>query len=224
VLIALPCLLFSGITVFAQDQSVWNKKTADEWFNKKEWLNGSSAPQKARKYDAFGREVVDAAASADASRQITPNESIDKVEFAKQYHANKLWWDEAFAFLKNRDIAALAPGKYSIDGDNVVATVFEGTPKLADTVKWESHQNFEDIHYVFSGQEQIEIAPVATAKVVKAYDSARDLTYYKTKGKYYPLTPGTFFIVFTQSAHRPAIKVEGHDSVKHVVIKVRKAN
>lgn len=230
VLALLTGFVFSGVTVFAQDSGVWNKKTAEEWFNKKEWLNNTGKLPKARKYDAFGQEIIDLSADspggnkASASRQITANESIDKVEFAKQYHANKRWWDEAFSFLKNSDIAAIKPGKYSIVGDDVVATVFEGTPKMPDTTEWESHRNFEDIHYVFSGGEQIEVAPVAAARVVKAYDSARDISIYKTKGKYYPLTPGTFFIVFTQSAHRPGLKVAGHDKVKHVVIKVRKAN
>jgi YhcH/YjgK/YiaL family protein len=228
VLAVLTGFIFSGEMVSAQDAGVWNKKTADEWFNKKEWQNSTDKPQKGRKYDAFGQEIIDLSADSSggnkaAGRQITAQESIDKVEFAKQYHANRRWWDEAFSFLRDSDIAAIKPGKYPIDGDNVVATVFEGTPKMSDTTKWESHRNFEDIHYVFSGEEQIEVAPVATAKVVKAYDPARDITNYETKGKYYLLAPGTFFIVFTQSAHRPGLKVPGHDSVKHVVIKVRDA-
>lgn len=188
VLALLTGFVFSGLTVFAQDSGVWNKKTAEEWFNKKEWLNNTGKLPKARKYDAFGQEIIDLSAAssggnkASASRQITANESIDKVEFAKQYHANKRWWDEAFSFLKNSDIAAIKPGKYSIDGDDVVATVFEGTPKMPDTTEWESHRNFEDIHYVFSGESRLKLLRWLPPGLLKRTTARGTSAFIKPKG------------------------------------------
>ncbi|MEP7258964.1 MAG: YhcH/YjgK/YiaL family protein [Flavitalea sp.] len=129
------------------------------------------------------------------------------MEFAKQYHANTLFWDEAFAFLKNTDLAAIKPGKYSIDGDNVSVTVYEGPSRLPDTTQWELHRKFEDIHYIFTGKEQIGIAPDSSATLIKDYDTSRDIAYYKAKGKFYSIPAGTFFIVFTHDVHQPGLKV-----------------
>ena len=40
-------------------------------------------------------------------------------------------------------------------------------------------------------------------------------------GEYYDADPGTFFIFSPLEMHRPAIKVEGYDVIKKIVIKVR---
>ncbi|MGZ8558827.1 MAG: hypothetical protein ACXWWC_10855, partial [Chitinophagaceae bacterium] len=54
-----------------------------QWFEGKEWLNGLL---------------------------IKPHETIDKMEFKKQYEANKQGWDKAFDYLRKKDFENLAPG------------------------------------------------------------------------------------------------------------------
>ena len=88
---------------------------------------------------------------------------------------------------------------------------------------WESHQNYIDIHYVINGKEKIGVAPLSSATVIKKYNSAKDLTFYKAKGKYYVADPGLFFIFFPEDAHRPNLATEGSLAVKKLVIKIRKA-
>jgi hypothetical protein len=79
----LAILLFSFSATHRSDQSTsndWSKHKAKKWFKKKEWLNGLDAK---------------------------PHSSIDKVQFAKQYHLNQGAWDKACAYLKNTDLNAL---------------------------------------------------------------------------------------------------------------------
>src|SRR6185437_3453307 len=54
---------------------------------------------------------------------LTPNKSINQEEFFRQYRKNNKWWDEAFTFLKTKDLAQLKPGVYVIDSGNVIATI-----------------------------------------------------------------------------------------------------
>ena len=89
-LFTLLVFVSSGLTINVHAQT---KKENEAWFNKQEWLGGL---------------------------KLQPHSSTDAQEFARQYHANKKYWDEAFAFLKNHDLNKLAPGKYPIDGDNVM--------------------------------------------------------------------------------------------------------
>jgi len=173
-----------------------SRKEVNKWYNQKGWMNGLS-----RK----------------------PHQSVNKQEFARQYQAGKTLWDKAFTYLRETDFSSLKPGKYPIDGENVFALVSEGATKELDKTLWEAHKNYQDIHYVISGKEKIGITPVASASISKEYDASKDIAFFTSKGKYYVSNPENFFIVFTQDAHRPGVKTEGADTVKKVVIKIRKS-
>jgi len=174
----------------------WSEKKAAKWFKDKEWANGLA---------------------------LNAHSSTDKVLFAQQYHKNKEAWDKAFAFLKNTNLDTLSAGKYPIDGDKVYASVTVAPSKEFDQSKWESHRNYIDLQYVIKGKEKIGVAPVASATVVSPYDPTKDLANYTAEGKYYTAEPGTFFLFFPQNAHRPNIKVDGYDTVKKIVIKIKTA-
>jgi biofilm protein TabA len=180
----------------AQTSDKGTKSQAKEWFNKKDWLNGL---------------------------QLKPHESLDVVEFARQYSINKAYWDKAFIFLRDHDLRTLAKGKYPIDGDNVYASVTESATKNFDSTQWESHRKYVDLQYVITGEEKMGVCPVAKATVTKPYDAARDAANYSAEGKIYMAVPGTFFIFFPSDAHRPNISPGGNKVDKKIVIKVKAA-
>lgn len=223
-------LLFSYFTSIAQAGIKWNKKNAAKWFDKQEWLKGGEAAEATVKYDQFGRiidtsaPILQGASATLLNNKAKPHHSIDKVEFAKQYHANKLWWDKAFQYIKNTDLASLKTGEHPIVGDDVFARVSEGPLKNIDSSKWEAHKNYIDIHYVIRGREKIGLGSLSTATLVVPYDSKRDIAFYDGKGKYYIAEPGTFFIAFLEQIHRPGLEVEGKEVEKKLVIKVRSSN
>lgn len=177
-------------------KKVWTKKEVKHWYKHKEWLNGFT---------------------------VKPNKTINSVEFAKQYHANKSYWDKAFLFLKNNDLKNISKGKYTIDGDNVYALVTQNPSKDFDSTQWESHKKYIDIQYVIEGKEMIGMHPAANSTVIKKFDAAKDVINYITEGKLYVATPSTFFIFFPADAHRPNITLGGNKVVKKVVIKVKVA-
>lgn len=189
-------LSFSVISLAAQTTPPMSKKQVHKWFEKKEWLNGA---------------------------QLTPHKSIDEQEFARQYQLNKKYWDEAFTFLKEHDLAAMAKGKYPIDEDNVYASVTEDPTKDFDKTNWESHRKYIDLQCIITGDEKMGVYPVAKSTVTKEYDDKKDVANYTAKGKFYEASAGTFFIFFPQSAHRPNITPGGNKIEKKIVIKVRVA-
>jgi biofilm protein TabA len=165
----------------------------DKWFKQKEYLNGLKAQ---------------------------PHESVDKVEFARQYNANKDLWDAAFAYLKNTNLQTLPVGKYTIVPDKVTVSVTEDSTKSFEKTNWESHRKMVDIQYIVRGEEKMGVAPVSTAKVIRPYDEKRDAANYEVEGKYYVSTPDKFFIFFPTDAHRPNITIGGNKPDKKIVIKV----
>lgn len=189
--------LFTPATLKAQTPNGSARKKTIDWYNRQEWLNGL---------------------------KLTPHKSIDKEEFAKEYSAHKIWWDKAFAFLKDTDLASLKPGEYAIVGTDVFARVTEVQLKDLDSSKWEAHKNFHDIHYVITGKEKIGIGPVSSATVIVPYDDKRDIAFYSGKGNYYIADQHDFFIAFTKNIHRPGLKIDEKSGVKKLVIKVRSSD
>ncbi len=172
------------------------KHQSKRWYKKKEWLGGL---------------------------QLQPHKTINKQEFARQYYANKVFWDKAFAFLKEQDLQTLANEKHVIDGDNVYAFVTHNPTKDYDSTNWESHQNYIDLQYVISGEEKIGIYPVKNLTVTKPYDAVKDLINYSGEGKIYDASPQGFFIFFPFDGHRPNITPGGNKADKKIVIKIKYA-
>ena len=179
----------------AQSANDWSKEKATAWYTSKVWLNGLQA---------------------------TPADVVNYQEFARQYQANKPAWDKAFAFLRDTDFTRLKIGRYPIDDENVYAIISEGPPREISRSKWEAHHNYNDIHFVVKGKEQIGIMPLANAPVAEEFSDTKDIGFYTIdNGKFYIAEPGNFYIMTTKDAHNPSNKVAGYDGVKKVVVKVR---
>jgi biofilm protein TabA len=150
---------------------------------------------------------------------------LNNAEFAKQYQLNKVYWDEAFTFLKNTKLDTLSVGKHVIDGDNVFISVTEGLTKEYDKTSWEAHHKYLDVHIMISGKERIGVMNPTNAKVTNAYDDAKDVANYDpaTKGNYYVADSNTMMIFFPLDSHRPSIHIDGYDNVKKLVVKIKMA-
>lgn len=171
----------------------WDESKTLDWYRNREWLNGLS---------------------------LSPHASVNWQEFSQQYHNNKSGWDKAFEFLKTHNLDSLTPGRYPIDKGHVFAIVTEVAPSPMEQIKWEAHRKFNDLQYIAWGKAKMGVAPVAQATVSEAYDDRKDIAFYDAAGQYYDAEPGTFFIFSPQDVHRPAIKVDGYDQIKRIVIKV----
>ena len=174
------------------------KDSSSSWYSNHDWLNGL---------------------------KLTPNESINQEEFARQYHIKSTWWDEAFNFLKTHDPKTLAPGKYVIDSGNVFATVWEGIPKIKDSVLWEAHRDFNDLLYIIDGKAEMGITPIkdTNKKITVPYTKEADIEHFTVDAgdKYYPADSSSFFIFSPEEMHRPAIAIDEGKPIKKIVIKVR---
>ncbi len=199
-------LLFAGNAVVAQTLS---KKDADKWVKSKAY-----APS--------------------LNRNVDP--SVNSVEFAKQYNANKAVWDKVFAFLANPELATMRGNRVPIDGENgenAYAIFVNDIPKDLAASNWEVHKKYIDVHYVIEGKEKIAGVPFTKEienAVVTPFNDNSDIGYYKhdafDASKYGIATPENFFIYFPGEAHRPHLKVDPAvaERMKKVVIKVKTVN
>ena len=196
--LAVALFLFTGFMNTAAQKTPKESEQlmVKKWYEQKEWLGGL---------------------------QLQPHQTINEMEFARQYKINKVYWDKAFAFLKEQDLQTLANGKHPIDGDSVFAIVTENPTKDYDSTQWESHRGYVDLHYVISGEEKIGVYPITKLTVTKPYDASKDIANYSGEGKTYSAVPGTFFLFFPSDAHRPGITTGDKKADKKIVIKIRYA-
>ena len=187
--------ILTSIVSFAQHQpTTVSQKEINNWVMKKEWANGL---------------------------MLNLHPTVNKDSFYVAYHRNPKLWDAAFAFLRDKGLDTLSPGKYPIIGTQVFASVTVAPSNIKDSVKWESHHNYVDLQYIIKGKELIGIADTSQAVITKPYTV--DAINYTAEGKYYVASQGDFFLFFPNNAHRPTIKVDGYDIVKKIVIKVQTA-
>lgn len=190
-------MVFAGIfgTVgCSSDPLKWSDEEVNNWFGKAEWLNGWN---------------------------VTPDESIDKREFAVAYHKNPERWNAAFKFMGSSDLAGLENKRYDIDGDNVYALVSQYMSK--DEAQFEAHRKYVDIQYVVSGVEQMGMAPLSALDVnTVIYDEGRDIEFMTVKDSTYrKATPENFLLFFPSVIHKPGMKIDQNTEIKKVVIKVK---
>lgn len=184
------------LSIDIQSNAQVSDEGASQWFMKGDYLNGL---------------------------QLKPHQSINAGEFHKLYQKNKDRWDKAFAFLKNTNLDTIRPGKYSIDGDAVFASVTFNPTKTPEQAKWEFHKKYTDIQYVISGKEKMGRSDVGKFKVNEEYNPAKDIGFGipGAEVSYYEAVPGAFFIFFPIDAHCPGIRIDGCDKDKKIVIKVQ---
>ncbi len=177
------------------DPATWSTTKIDKWFEKGEWLNGWN---------------------------VTPDESINRKEFAVSYFKNKERWDKAFGFL-NSDLSKLEVKRYEIDGENLYAPVSEYLSKNEEVAKYEAHKKYIDIQYVISGVEQMSVAPMsALDSITIPYDPAKEVEFMTVKeSSHFKATPANFFIFFPSDIHRPGLKIGENAMVKKIVVKVK---
>jgi len=178
--------------VFAQADSA---KIAAEWVKSRVWAKGL-------KIDVYP--------------------DINALEFYRQYHKMQAAWDKSFEFLADKaKLDTLKPGIYPIDGKNAYASITDDPEKKEETARWESHRKYIDLQYVIRGKEKIGVSPLDSATVTEPYNDAKDAAHYSAAGKYYIATPAEFYLFFPSEAHRPNLKVDGYDTVKKLVIKIK---
>jgi YhcH/YjgK/YiaL family protein len=148
---------------------------------------------------------------------------LDKLENQNLYVNTHSNLKKAFDFLLNNNLEELADGKYEIDSNNVFALVQSYTTKQEDNNKWESHQKYIDIQYIFKGNETILWTPVEELDIEEDYSEERDVAFYKNGSHFTKLNlkDNYFCILFPEDGHKPGCIFDEPTKIKKVVLKIK---
>ena len=147
---------------------------------------------------------------------------IDQLNNAKLYSGISDRINQAFAYLRHTDLAAIAPGRYTIDGDNLFAIVQEYATLDKASEKMESHRKHIDVQYMISGSELVGHALLKDQLPCKEYDDQVDYMLFGEDPSFFTkMAAGTFMVFYPTDLHMPCIMDGESSMVKKVVVKVK---
>ncbi len=169
---------------------------AERWVKKGQWRNGFT--------------------KADA------HESVNTVEFYRQYQKNPGQWQTMFQWLQDTDLTAIPKGKHPIPGTTLVASVEDSQNAPLEKRQSESHFHHIDFQWVVKGIERFGIIDHLTSKPNCAWkEDVVHYDYLKERALFLDSTPDEFFIFFPADWHIAKVTNDtDNQTIRVIVVKV----
>ena len=138
---------------------------------------------------------------------------------ADRYAALHPRFARAFEFLRDTDLNALAPGRHTVQGEQIFAIVEACQGRTRAEAKLECHRRYIDIQLVLEGTDEMGWKPLAECiDPASDYNEARDIQFFSDAPASWVATPpGSFCLFFPDDAHAPLVS-NGH--IRKVVVKI----
>ena len=129
---------------------------------------------------------------------------------------------KALEYIAANDLAAMAPGRYELDGENLFVNIVESTLKTPQAARLEVHDKYIDIQIPLSGPESYGVAKRSDCKEPDGeFNPVKDILFYKDAVKdILPAEPGSVVVFPPEIAHAPCI---GEGTLKKAIFKVKVA-
>ena len=145
------------------------------------------------------------------------------IQYALKYDYLSDSFKKAFKFLAKEGLDQMEPGKYPIDGEQVVAYIQHYTTVDPSEVRFETHDKYFDIQYIISGRECFGYVKREELEISEPYSEENDITFYQEPayGSFLVLKDGDFATVSPEDAHKPRGMAGVACDVKKVVVKIK---
>ncbi|MBB5193563.1 YhcH/YjgK/YiaL family protein [Silvimonas terrae] len=129
----------------------------------------------------------------------------------------------ALARLRDEDFAAMKPGRYELEGSDMILQVLDLQTRPYMENRPEVHRRYVDVQFLVSGAEIIRVVTdTGQNRVVENLLAERDILFYEDAANETQLLmqPGSFAVFFPHDVHRPNCAVDQPGPIRKVVIKV----
>lgn len=125
----------------------------------------------------------------------------------------------AFDYIRDTDLYALAPGRYHLAGDDLIAIVEHVSGRSREMAKLEAHKRYIDIQLVLDGDETMGWKPLADCyNPIGEHSIDRDILFFlDAPAAWIPVPPDHFCIFFPEDAHAPLV---GTGPIRKVIFKI----
>lgn len=131
--------------------------------------------------------------------------------------------DIAIRHILTMDGSKLAMGRNDVDGERVFINRFDYQTAPEETLLYESHIRYADIHLLLSGEEYILVAEEAGLNETERDETADYVGLDGGSEARVDMKPGKVLIVFPHEAHKVKCRKNQSSHVQKIVVKVRMA-
>ena len=144
---------------------------------------------------------------------------LSSLSQSDRYTALHPLFARAFDYIRNTDLFALAPGRYHIAGDDLIAIVELVQAKTKEIARLEAHRKYIDIQLVLEGDETMGWKPLADClNPVSEHSMEKDIRFFHdAPASWVAVPPDHFCIFFPEDAHAPLV---GNGTIRKVIFKV----
>ena len=122
---------------------------------------------------------------------------------------------------KEHDLMSYEKGSHEIDGDRLFVNVVEYTTTTVEERFWEAHRQYLDLHLMLRGTEQIDLNFIQNMDVKEFMEKDDFLPMDGEKNSSVTLRDGDFLICYPSDGHRTAVAVDGPETIKKAIFKIR---
>jgi YhcH/YjgK/YiaL family protein len=144
---------------------------------------------------------------------------LDTIANADRYAPLHALFPQVFEYIRNTDLKTLAPGRYSIMGDDLFAIVEHASGRTRETAKLECHRQYIDIQLVLNGVDEMGWKPLANCHYpVSDYNAERDIQFFHDiPATWIATPPDAFCIFFPEDTHAPLVAMQ---NIHKVIFKI----
>ncbi len=138
---------------------------------------------------------------------------------SSRYAALHPLFQRAFDYIRNNDLYNMAPGRYHIVGDDLIAIVEHVPGKSREQARLEAHRRYIDIQLVLGGTDEMGWKPLTDChNPVGEHSMEKDIRFFHDVPAAWIATPPDHFcIFFPEDAHAPLVS---SGQVRKVIFKV----
>jgi len=124
-----------------------------------------------------------------------------------RYAALHPLFPRAFDYIRNTDLFNLAPGRYHIIGEDLIAIVEKMPGRTREMAKLEAHRRYIDIQLVLDGIDEMGWKPLADCyNPISEHSIEKDIRFFHDAAASWIATPpDAFCIFFPEDAHAPLV-------------------
>ena len=125
----------------------------------------------------------------------------------------------AVEFIRRTDLAALAPGRHGVDGDEFYVSIDHQDGRGREAARLEAHRRYIDIQITLSGDEEIGWRPLGhCTRPSGEFSAERDIGFFDDPpDAWVSVPPGLFAVFFPEDAHAP---LGGRGHLRKAIVKV----
>lgn len=133
---------------------------------------------------------------------------------------------KAINYLKENDLVAMEPGRYELDGDNMILQVLDVQTTERCNLRPEVHETYIDVQFLAKGKEKIGCYPdMGDNEIDENLLETRDLIFYKNnqnaRETHLEMEEGSYTVFYPHDVHIPAIMKDESMIIRKIVIKVK---